>query len=574
MKNKELDTPVPKHCWHRSYPAGVPFEIHTDGVESLGDLFESCVKKFGGLGAFSCMGTTVTFSEVDRDSKAFGSYLLHELKLVKGDRVALMMPNLLQYPVALFGVLRAGLIAVNVNPLYTPRELHHQLKDSGVKALVILENFAVTLENVIKHFDGLHVVTTQVGDSFSTPKRWMVNTVTKRIKKMVPDFSLPTAVSFREALDKGSKHAFTPVSCVLDDVAFLQYTGGTTTGISKGAMLTHRNVISNIRQMGAWISGTFVSGKEVAIAPLPLYHIFCLIVTLCMMTWGARSVLIPNPRDLKSLIKTLIAEPWTLISGVNTLFNGLLNTPNFDKINFSKVKLCLGGGASIQRSVTAAWLSASGVTITEAYGLTEASPGVSSNPLNAPFKSSIGLPLPSTEMSIRGTHFELLSPWRGGSDLIEPCIGEICIRGPQVMKGYWNRPEDTAFVMRDDWLLTGDLGYMDIHGYFYITDRKKDMVLVSGFNVYPNEIEDVLGACPGVLESAVIGVPDAKTGEAVKAFIVRKNPHLTAEAVLIYCRTRMIRYKLPHHIEFVDSLPKSPIGKILRRELRAPTDQR
>lgn len=557
---------TPQHYWLKSYPQGIPHAIDTAGVSSIGDLFNQCAARFGDAGAFTCMGSTISFKELDQASMAFGSYLRSELGLVPGDRVALMMPNLLQYPIALFGILRSGLIAVNVNPLYTPRELEHQLHDSGAKAIVIVENFAKTLQEVQSSFPKLAIVTTQIGDGLPMVKRWLVNTVAKRVKKMVPDFQLRGAASWLDALSKGSNHPFLPHASQLSDIAFLQYTGGTT-GIAKGAMLTHSNIISNLRQSGAWISQKFEMGKEVAISPLPLYHIFCLTSMLSFMTWGSRNVLIPNPRDLPSLAKLLRDEPWSILTGVNTLFNGLLNTAGFEKANFSKVKLCLGGGAAVQRSVAHAWKSATGVDITEAYGLTETSPGATINPIGSAFRGSIGLPLPSTEISIRGDGFKKLSFWDGKGP-VEDCTGEICIRGPQVMKGYWNRPDDTANVMREDWFLTGDVGHMDAEGFVYITDRKKDMILVSGFNVYPNEIEEVLSTCPGVLESAVIGIPDDKSGEAVKAFVVRKDPSLTAEQVIAHCKASLTGYKMPRQIEFRDSLPKSPVGKILRRELR------
>lgn len=551
--------------WLSTYPKGVPHEIDAGEDESIGNVFERACEKFERLPAFTCMGSSIGFGELERLSREFGAGLL-AMGLAKGDRVALMMPNLLQYPVALFGVLRAGLVVVNVNPLYTPRELEHQLKDSGARVLVIVENFAKTYQEVAGHFPGMKVVTTQVGDLLGFPKSTLVNLVSKHVKKMVPAFDLPGSMKFSSVLVKGSKAPWSPERCSLDEVAFLQYTGGTT-GVAKGAMLTHRNIVSNLRQSGVWISASFVEGKEVAVSPLPLYHIFCLTSTLSFMTWGARNVLVPNPRDMKGFVKILASERWTIITGVNTLFNGLVNAPGFKDCDFSSVKVCVGGGAPVQSAVAKAWFEIVGVGITEAYGLTETSPGVSINPLGGAFKGSIGLPLPSTEISIRSEDFKTLEAWDGVSRK-ENFTGEICVRGPQVMAGYWNMPEETAKAMREGWFQTGDVGHMDAEGFVYLTDRKKDMILVSGFNVYPNEIEDVLSSCPGLLESAAVGVVDEKSGEAVKVFVVRKDPGLTKEQVLAHCKTLLTGYKIPRQVEFRDSLPKSPIGKILRRELR------
>ena len=457
--------------WHASYPQGVPLEIDHFGVDSIVSILEDAVRKYSDHGAFTCMGTTISYKDLDIESSAFASYLMNVLKLNSGERVALMMPNLLQYPVALFGILKAGLIAVNVNPLYTPRELEHQLKDSGAKAIIVIENFAKTLEAVKTHFPDLHIVTTQVGDLMPIPKRWIINAVTKYVKKMVPAFSLNKTCSFQEAIETGRLYPFVAHPSRKEDIAFLQYTGGTT-GVAKGAMLTHGNIMANVRQSGAWISQNFVEGKEVAISPLPLYHIFCLTSMLSFMGWGARNILIPNPRDMKGLVSILKWEPWSILTGVNTLFNGLLNSKGFSECDFSHIKLCLGGGAAVQRSVALAWKSATGQDITEAYGLTETSPGASINPIGAPFKGSIGLPLPSTEISIRSDTFKKLAPW-DKKDPVEDHTGEICIRGPQVMKGYWNRPDETAQVMHEDWLMTGDVGHMDAEGFVYITDRKK-----------------------------------------------------------------------------------------------------
>jgi long-chain acyl-CoA synthetase len=552
------------HYWRKSYPKGIPFEINTDGASSIGEVFEQACAKYGKLNAFTCMGSSISYAELEARSRDFGAFL-QASGLAKGDRVALMMPNLVQYPIALFGILRAGLVVVNVNPLYTPRELEHQLHDSGAKALVIVENFAKTFEQVSASFPGMRVITTQVGDMMPAPKRWLVNTVAKRVKKMVPEFNLPSASNFRQTLANGARLALAQASATQDDLAFLQYTGGTT-GVAKGAMLTHRNIIANMRQSGAWISTNFTEGKEVAVSPLPLYHIFCLTSMLTFLTWGARNILVPNPRDLKGLVALLCDEPWTILTGVNTLFNGLVNTAGLDKADFARVKVVVGGGSAVQRPVAEAWRRIAHIDITEAYGLTETSPGVAINPIGEKFRGSLGLPIPSTEISIRTDDFKKLAPWNG-TDPREEHTGEICIRGPQVMKGYWMRDDETQKVMRDGWFLSGDLGHMDMDGFVYITDRKKDMILVSGFNVYPNEIEEVLSGCPGVLECAAIGVPDAKTGEAVKVFVVRKNPALTEADIIAYCKKELTGYKMPRQIEFRDSLPKTPVGKILRREL-------
>jgi long-chain acyl-CoA synthetase len=471
--------------------------------------------------------------------------------------------------VALFGILRAGMTVVNVNPLYSPRELQHQLKDSGARAIVILENFAGTLQQVLKNTPVEHVITTQVGDLLPIPKRWIVNLVIKRVKKMVPDWRIDSAVSFREALARGAAAQFQPVNVTHEDIAFLQYTGGTT-GVAKGAMLTHRNMLANLEQTGVWVSGSFKEGTEIVIAPLPMYHIFCLTSTLSFMKWGSLIVLITNPRDLPGFVKDLRKWKFSVMTGVNTLFNGLLNTPGFGALDFSALKVVVGGGAAVQKPVAERWKQVTGHYLTEAYGLTEASPGVCANPLGMAWNGTIGLPFPSTDVSIRDDSFNALPVWTGAGD-IEAHTGEICVRGPQVMKGYWNNPEETAKVMQDGWLKTGDVGHLNAEGYVTITDRKKDMILVSGFNVYPNEIESVVATHPGVLECGVVGVPDAKTGEAVKVVIVKKDPNLTKEAVLVHCRSLLTGYKMPRHVEFRDTLPKTPIGKVLRRELRDST---
>ena len=552
--------------WLKHYPKGVPAEIDYSAYSSIKQLFENCCEKFKDLPAYSNLGCTISYAELEQKTRDFAAFLQSLPGLTKGDRVAIMMPNLLQYPIAIFGVLRAGMIVVNVNPLYTPRELEHQLKDSGAKAIVIVENFATTLEQVIKATPVEHVITTQIGDMLPVPKRWIVNFVIKKVKKMVPDWRIDGAMTMRSSLARGAAATMKPVEMGLDDLAFLQYTGGTT-GLSKGAMLTHRNIVANLHQSGAWTSTDFVEGKEVVVSPLPMYHIFCLTATLSFMKWGAVNVLITNPRDLPAFIEELKKWRWTILTGVNTLFNGLLNTPGFETLDFSPVKVVLGGGAAVQKAVADKWQQVTGKSLTEAYGLTETSPGASINPMNSPWNGSIGLPLPSTDFSIRNDDFVELPRWSGQGN-IEACTGEICIKGPQVMKGYWQKPEETAKVIRDGWLLTGDVGHMDDKGFVFITDRKKDMILVSGFNVYPNEIEGVVATCPGVLECASVGVPDEKSGEAVKVVVVKKDPNLTKEQVIEHCKANLTGYKVPRVVEFRTELPKTPVGKILRRELR------
>ena len=552
--------------WLKSYPVGMPADIDPDVNTSIPDLLAQVVAKFADLPAFHNLGCTMTYAELDRLSRDFAAFLQGLSGMARGDRVAVMAPNILQYPVAVFGVLRAGMTVVNVNPLYTPRELEHQLRDSGAKAIVVLENFASTLQQVVANTPVKHVITSEVGDMLPIPKRWLVNLMLKKVRKMVPAWRIDGAIGFRAALARGAAAALAPVAVNREDIAFLQYTGGTT-GVSKGAMLTHRNILANLEQVGVWISGSFKAGTEVAIAPLPMYHIFCLTCTLAFMKWGSLSVLITNPRDMDGFVKELGKWKFTVLTGVNTLFNGLMNTPGFDKLEFAALKLVVGGGAAVQRPVAERWQQVTGRAITEAYGLTETSPGVCCVPLDAPWNGSIGLPVSSTDVSIRDEDFNELSPWTGSGDL-ETHTGEICVRGPQVMKGYWNNAAETAKVMEDGWLKTGDVGHVNADGYFTITDRKKDMILVSGFNVYPNEIESVVASHPGVLECGAVGVPDDKSGEAVKVVIVRKDPSLTKEIMIAHCKAQLTGYKLPRHVEFRDALPKTPIGKVLRRELR------
>ena len=547
--------------WLKSYRPGVPAEIDVNEFGSLGELFERSVARFAAKPAYVCMGKTISYAELDAQTAHFGAFLQSELGLPKGARVALMMPNVLQYPIALFGALRAGYTVVNVNPLYTARELEHQLKDAGADAIVILENFAHTLEHVRARVPVKHVVVASMGEMLGFPKGAIVNFVVRRVRKMVPAWTLDGHVRFAEALRRGKAHTLQPVQMGHDDIAFLQYTGGTT-GVAKGAMLTHRNIIANLQQAHAWIAPNVGEGSETIITALPLYHIFSLTANcLTFLKIGARNVLIPNPRDIPGFVKELGKQRFTVITGVNTLFNALVNNPDFAKLDFSALKVTLGGGMAVQQAVAEKWKRVTGVPLIEAYGLTETSPAVTINPLDlAAFNHSIGLPISSTEISIRDDD---------GNELPVGQRGELCVRGPQVTPGYWNLPQETARAFtHDGYLRTGDIVVIDEQGFITLVDRKKDMILVSGFNVYPNEIEDVIASHPGVLEVAAIGVPDERSGESVKVFIVRKDPGLTVEVVVAHCRENLTGYKIPHHIEFRDELPKSNVGKILRRELR------
>ena len=547
--------------WLQSYPNGVPAEIDVNEFASVSAVFDTSVAKYRDRPAYSSFGKQLTYGETDALVEQFAAYLLGELQLKKGDRVALMMPNCLQYPVATFGVLRAGLTVVNVNPLYTARELKHQLVDSGAAVLVVVDNFGDTVQQVLADTPIKQVITTGLGDMLGA-KGLLVNFVLKYIKKMVPNYSIRGAVRFKQALKLGSRHTLPKVEIDHEDVAFLQYTGGTT-GVAKGAMLTNRNLIANMQQASAWLSTSGIEpGKEVIITALPLYHIFALTANgLVFMKFGGCNHLITNPRDMKGFVKELKATRFTAITGVNTLFNGLLNTPGFDEIDFSTVKFTLGGGMAVQRAVAERWKKATGVTLVEAYGLTETSPAACINPLNlAEYNGAIGLPIPSTDACVKDDNGKTLTPGE---------VGELCIKGPQVMKGYWQRPEETAQAIdADGWLHTGDMARMDEHGFFYIVDRKKDMILVSGFNVYPNEVEDVIAMMPGVLEVAAVGVPDEKSGEVVKVVIVKKDPNLSAEMVKEHARANLTGYKHPRIVEFRKELPKTNVGKILRRELR------
>lgn len=548
--------------WLKNYQTGVPaaVEDQIEKYQSLGDLMDESFRKFPGTMAFNCMGKGLSFQEVDELSRRFASYLQNELKLEKGDRVALMMPNILQYPVALFGILRGGFVAVNVNPLYTPRELQHQLKDSGAKAIVIFENACHTLQGVLDSTDCKHVLTTNIGDMLGFPKSLIVNFVIKKIKKMVPAWSIPSAKSFVTELRGADPSKFKKPDLKPSDIAFLQYTGGTT-GVAKGAILTHRNIIANMCQARAWLSPAIQIGNEILVSPLPLYHIFSLTVSMIFISVGGTNVLITNPRDMKSFISELKKWKFTVLPGVNTLFNGLLNQEDFKTVDFSHLKISLGGGMAVQKAVAEKWKKVTGHALIEAYGLTETSPAACVNPLNLKdYNGFIGLPIPSTDVVIKDDNDKTLGIGE---------VGEICIKGPQVMPGYWNRDDETAKVMSPDgYFKTGDIGVMNNDGYVKIVDRKKDMILVSGFNVYPNEIEDVVATHPKVFEVAAIGVPDEKSTEAIKLFIVKKDESLTAEEVIAFCREELTGYKVPKMVEFRKELPKSNVGKILRKDLR------
>ncbi|SDA95061.1 long-chain fatty acid--CoA ligase [Mesorhizobium qingshengii] len=555
---------LPKKPWLKSYPKNMPAEIGVLPYSSIGDFLVATCKQFSAQPAFTCMGKSISYADIERLSAAFGAYLQSK-GLQKGARVALMMPNVLQYPVAMMAILRAGYTVVNVNPLYTPRELEHQLKDSGAQAIVILENFASTLQAVIARTAVKHVVVAAMGDMLGGLKGTIVNLVVRRVKKMVPAWSLPGHVKFNAAVKAGASLRFTPAIVTADDVAFLQYTGGTT-GISKGAVLLHSNVLANVVQNALWLEDAYTIKPKPAhpnfICALPLYHIFALTVNALMgMQQGARNVLIPNPRDIPGFVKELAKYPVHIFPGLNTLFNALLNNEDFRKLDFKPLILTLGGGMAVQKGVAERWKALTGCPVTEGYGLSETSPVATANKFSASdFTGTIGLPLPSTEIAIRDDD---------GNNLPLGEVGEICIRGPQVMAGYWNRPDETAKVMtKDGYFKSGDMGFMDERGYTKIVDRKKDMILVSGFNVYPNELEEVVAQHPGVLEVAAIGVPDEHSGEVPKLFVVRKDPALTAEALTAYCRENLTGYKRPKYIEFRTELPKTPVGKILRRALR------
>ena len=547
--------------WLKSYPPGVPEKVDLDAYGSVTDVFEQAIQRFGKSPCFANMGTTLTYDEMDRYTDQLASYLQSLPGMTRGERVAVMMPNVLQNPIAIFAILRAGFTVVNTNPLYTPRELKHQLSDSGARAIIVMENFCHTLDEVIADSPIQHVITTQLGDMLKFPKSLIVNLVVKYLKKMVPEFSLPKRTSFKQALRLGSGKRHQSVSVTHDDIAFLQYTGGTT-GVAKGAMLTHGNMTANMQQASAWIKDGVNENEEVIVTALPLYHIFSLTANcLTFMKVGALNYLITNPRDMPGFVKELQGLHFTAFTGVNTLFNGLMNTPGFELIDFSKLKLSLGGGMAVQQPVAERWQKLTGTPLLEAYGLTETSPAVCINPLNlGEYNGSIGLPVPSTEVSVQDEDGQLLPQGE---------VGELCVRGPQVMKGYWQNPEETAKVLSSDgWLKTGDVAQMDELGFFRIVDRIKDMILVSGFNVYPNEIETVIASHEDVLEVGVVGEPDDACGEIVKAVVVCKDPAVDAAAIIAYCRDRLTGYKIPKIVEFRDELPKTNVGKILRRELR------
>ena len=547
--------------WLNSYEQGVNAEIDITQYSSISDVFRQSVEKFAHQPAFQNMGKTLTYAEVGKLAENFASYLQNVLKLPCGERVAIMLPNLLQYPIALFGILQAGLVAVNTNPLYTPRELEHQLKDSGATTIIVLENFANTLELVLPRTQIKHVIVASVGEMFGFFKGTLMNFVLRKIKKMVPEYRISGAIPFQTTLKEGAAHTFRPVTLTREDTALLQYTGGTT-GVAKGAILSHGNICANMLQAKEWIKNQLREGKETVIAALPLYHIFALTVNLMIFTnAGSKIILITNPRDMKGFIGELKKERISVFIGVNTLFNGMVNQPDFATVDFSNLRLTLGGGMATQKAVAEKWKKITGTPIVEAYGLTEASPGVCCNPLNIEtYSGGIGLPVPSTEVELRDAN---------GKEVGIGQPGELWVRGPQVMKGYWNRPEETAKTIdARGFLETGDIAVMDEKGWLKLVDRKKDLIVVSGFNVYPNEIEEVISHNDKVMEVACIGVPNEKTGEALKVFVVKKDPSLTKEELIEFCRTELTAYKVPKDIEFREELPKSNVGKILRRELR------
>ncbi len=555
--------PTQEKIWFKSYPAGVPHEIDLSTATSIGDMILASCRQFASSPAFTCMGKDLSYKELDEYSRALAAFL-QSRGLVKGDRVAVMMPNILHYPIAFTAILRAGFVVVNVNPLYTPRELEHQLKDSGAKALIVLENFASTVEKTLNSINVPNIIVASMGDMHGF-KGHIINLVVRRVKKMVPAWNIPGHVRFKDALAQGRALSFNPVPVQGSDLAFLQYTGGTT-GISKGAMLTHSNILANVEQMHGWMEVAFRNkGKPKAlnfVCALPLYHIFALTVNAMIgIKLGARNILIPNPRDIPGFVKELKKYPFHIFPGLNTLFNGLMNNPDFQTLDFKPLVLTLGGGMAVQRPVAERWHNMTGCHIMEGYGLSETSPVACANALDSTeFSGTIGLPMPSTDVAIRDDD---------GNDLALGEVGEICVRGPQVMTGYWNRPDETSrAIMPDGFFRTGDMGFMDERGYTKIVDRKKDMILVSGFNVYPNEIEEVAAGHPGIVETAAIGIPNEHSGEVVKLFVVRSDLNLTEDEVKAYCAERLTNYKRPREVEFRESLPKSNVGKILRRELR------
>jgi long-chain acyl-CoA synthetase len=545
--------------WYASYPRGVPARIGPPADPTIVDVLRSACARYADRPCYSNMGTTLRYRDLDRLSGQFAAFLTHELGLAPGDRIALQMPNLLQYPVALFGALRAGLVVVNTNPLYTPREMAHQLGDAGVKAVVILANFARNLEEVLPAIGQPRVVITQVGDLLPGPKRLLVNAAVRHLKRLVPRYSIPGAISFPRAMALGRTRPPASAAPAPSDLAFLQYTGGTT-GVAKGAMLTHANVVANMEQALAWMATRFTAGEEVVVTPLPLYHIFSLTVNcLLFLKYGAHNLLVTNPRDVDGFVKLLAGQPFTVMTAVNTLLGALLRHPRFLTLDLRRLKVTVAGAMALHPAVAEKWKAVTGTPVLEGYGLTEASPVVCCNPVDGTERvGTIGLPLPSTEVRIVDD---------AGQDVAPGDPGELLVRGPQVMQGYWKRPDETALVLRDGWLWTGDVARMEEGGFFRIVDRKKDMILVSGFNVYPNEIEEVVAQHPGVLEVGAIGVPDDRSGEAVKIVVVKKDPALGADELIAFCRQRLAGYKIPRQVEFRSELPKTNIGKILRRAL-------
>ena len=549
--------------WLRNYPPGMPAEVDCAAFASLRDVLQTSCRRFGPLPAYSNLGTSISYAELDAASRDFAAYLQQAMGLRKGDRVAIMLPNLLQYPVALFGVLRAGLVVVNVNPQYTPAELEHQLKDSGATAILVLENFAHTVQAVLDRNPSLElsVLTTEVGDMLPVMREVITNVVVKYVRKMVPAWTLPGSIGFNAALREGRGRPLEEVPLDHADTAFLQYTGGTT-GVAKGTVLSHGNLVANLQQLGAWIAHDLEDGKEVLVCPLPLYHVFALTSSLMFLKIGSHTVLVTDPRNMEAFLHDLRAYRFTAMIGVNTLYRALLDAPGFGAVDTTSLKLASAGGMAVQQVVAERWAKATGVPLIEGYGLTETSPVVISNPLDIEqWTGTIGMPIPSTEAAILDDD---------GNELPVGEVGEICVRGPQVMAGYWRRPDETERVfVRDGWFRTGDMGYMDERGYFRITDRKKDMIIVSGFKVFPNQIEDAVALHPGVAEVAAIGVPDERSGEAVKIVVVRRDPGLTEQAILEHCRQHLTGYKIPRIVEFSsEPLPKTNLGKILRRQLR------
>lgn len=548
-----------ERIWLKNYPAGVPAEIDPTEYASLAAIFDEACAKFGNLPAFTNMGTTLSYAQLNELSRAFAAWL-QQSGLIPGDRVAIMMPNILQYPVAMMGVFRAGMIVVNTNPLYTARELEHQLNDSGAKAIVIVENFAHVLQQVLPRTGVKKVLVTRIGDLLGAARGTLVNFVLRYVRKQIPAWRIADSLPFKSALSAGLGLILDPVALGPQDIAFLQYTGGTT-GVAKAAVLTHRNMVANVLQARAWIMPTFQSVTELTvITALPLYHIFSLTANCLMfLHLGARNVLITNPRDFAGFVAELTKYKFCFISGVNTLFNALLHTPGFESVDFSALRISLGGGMAVQSVVATRWKKVTGNNITQAWGLTETAPAACINPAGLDFNGSVGLPIPSTEISICND---------AGVELKTNELGEICVRGPQVMRGYWNQLDETQKVFLGDWLRTGDIGYIDNEGYVFIEDRKKDMIIVSGFKVFPNEVESVAAGCPGVLEVAAVAQADETSGEVVALFVVKKDPHLTADALIKHCRTELTGYKVPKHVYFRAELPKSNVGKILRRTLR------